>query len=130
MTNFELLSQVQALATAVVRALEDNETDETIAALVEAQSLSWEIIPELEGIGLLTLRSWLERRPTSREAREHLQDLLVGLGRTEELKSIIAGASVQEVHPLSTTNLERHKKLIQETIDAQRPSSEPKPHRD
>lgn len=122
MTNSELLVETQKLFTDIVRALDANVPDELIAELVRAHELNWEIIPELEGVGLLALRSWLERRPTSDVAREHLQDLLVGLGRTQELGRIASGAPVEVIDPLSKTNVERHKQLVQATVDARRPT--------
>lgn len=113
MTNQQAVAEAAKLLSALVAALESNRSDEEIHELLGGPLVEWTLIPELEELSEIVAKSWLEARPKSALAREHLRQHLIGLGKPAAEAKIALGANPTPIGVLDGRGEHIKKRFLQ-----------------
>lgn len=110
MTNREALEQVRAVLNAFTEKVQLD--DEAFEQELRNVLFDWSLVPQLEGIGEVLAKAWLEAKPTSARARGALVEHLTGIGKAQDALAIQDGASAPEIGTASDDEINRTKENL------------------
>jgi hypothetical protein len=110
MTNSEALELVRQVLNAY--AMRSSHGDEEFERSLRDTLFGWSIVPQLEGIGEVLAKAWLETSPHDARARAAVIEHLTGIGKAEEALAIEGGAAPEPIGTASEAETNRTKENL------------------